>query len=201
MKISFRKNWLRKLVLGGVLAIFLWGLFLAEQIAAFSSQPDPAPADAAVVLGASVWGDRPSPVYRERINHAVNLYEEGVVEAVIFTGGLADGDELSEGEAGHQYALARGVPEEDIYFETTSLNTYQNLINAQSILEEQGFESVIIVSDPLHMYRALNLAEMLNFEAAPSPTPTTRYTSIRSQTRFLLREVYTVILFELGYYG
>lgn len=201
MKTSFRKGRLLKLLLVGLTGVVVWGLFLAGQIAAFSEQPDPAPADAAVVLGASVWGDRPSPVYRERINHAVNLYEEGLVEAVIFTGGLSDGDELSEGEAGHQYALARGVPEEDIFFETTSLNTYQNLTNAQAILEEQGFGSAIIISDPLHMYRALKLAELLNLEATPSPTPTTRYTSFRSQTRFLLREVYTMMLFRLGHYG
>jgi vancomycin permeability regulator SanA len=39
-----------------------------------------APADAAVVMGATVFRDRPSPVFRERINHAIDLYQEGMVE-------------------------------------------------------------------------------------------------------------------------
>ena len=44
-------------------------------------------ADAAVVLGAAVWGRDVSPVFRERINHAINLYQAGRVKKLIFTGG------------------------------------------------------------------------------------------------------------------
>lgn len=46
-----------------------------------------AKADAAVVLGAAAWGNKPSPVFRERIAHGIDLYRNGTVGKLIFTGG------------------------------------------------------------------------------------------------------------------
>ncbi len=43
--------------------------------------------DAALVLGAAVWQGKPSPVFEERIKHAIKLYTQGKVHTLIFTGG------------------------------------------------------------------------------------------------------------------
>jgi uncharacterized SAM-binding protein YcdF (DUF218 family) len=48
----------------------------------------------------------------------------------------------------------------------------------------------LVVSDPLHMRRAITLARDLGIDAHPSPTPTTRYVGLQSRSRFLSREVY-----------
>jgi uncharacterized SAM-binding protein YcdF (DUF218 family) len=191
------KNLLIKFVL--LLGIFflIWVAGLGVQIAQFSEQSSSNQADAAVVLGAAVYRGLPSPVFRERINHAIRLYQSGQVAAIIFTGGVGSRDTISEGEAARQYALSAGIPEEAIYIETTSLNTYQNLVNAQQIISEQDFKHVLVVSDPLHMRRAMTLAEDIGMEAEPSPTTTSRYRSFEARMRFLFREAYFLTLYRL----
>src|SRR5882762_6280152 len=46
--------------------------------------------DAAIVLGAAVWGNEVSPVFRERINHAIDLYRSGKARKIILTGGRSN---------------------------------------------------------------------------------------------------------------
>jgi uncharacterized SAM-binding protein YcdF (DUF218 family) len=88
------------------------------------------------------------------------------------------------------YALKRGVPADAILTETLSRTTKQNLVEARRLMRAEGLESALIVSDPLHMKRAMRMAGGVGIEAAPSPTPTSRYRSWRSKAGFLLREVY-----------
>lgn len=147
-------------------------------------------ADAAIVLGAAVWGQEPSPVFRERINHAVNLYRNGNVSTIIFTGGVGDSNEPPEAIAGKVYALAKQVKAADILTETQSRTTSQNLKNALEVASNQQLNKFLIVSDPLHIKRAVLMARNLGMDAYPSPTPTTRYRSFRSQMEFLIRETY-----------
>ncbi|KLI64087.1 hypothetical protein AAV99_08550 [Aurantiacibacter marinus] len=159
--------------------------------------PDEAPgasgdvaADVAIVLGAAVSGDTPSPVFRERIAHAINLQEEGRVSHILFTGGRAEGDELGESEAAMAMALEAGVPAQAILTETKSTTTMQNLVNAQLVMRDAGLDNAVIISDPLHMRRAMEMADSLGMIAQPSATPTTRYRSFGAKARFLARETY-----------
>jgi uncharacterized SAM-binding protein YcdF (DUF218 family) len=172
------------------LALVFGLAILAGDIYAYSRVRDDGPADAAIVLGAAIWDDRPSPVFRERINHAVDLYERGAVQALIFTGGVGQGEEYAESEVGRAYAVRAGVPAEVIAIETQSRTTYQNLEQARALVEGRGVGRVLVVSDPLHMRRAVTMARDLGLDAYPSPTPTTRYRSRRTQAWFLLRELY-----------
>ncbi len=163
---------------------------LSLQIYAYSFQSYPYPTDVAIVLGAAVWDGAPSPVFRERINHAITLYNNQQIQQIIFTGGIGENDQLSESEVAQHYATDQGVPAEGITIETQSKITYENLTGAKQIMEERGWETALIVSDPLHMRRAMTMAKDLQIEAYPSPTPTTRYRSWRSKLGFLRREVF-----------
>jgi uncharacterized SAM-binding protein YcdF (DUF218 family) len=165
-------------------------LLAAASIWGYASNADSRPADAAIVLGAAVWNDRPSPVFEERIKHAIDLYRSGQVSSLIFTGGLGQDDQQSEAEVARRYALDAGVKSEAIFCETVSKTTYQNLSGAYVVVKHEHFGRVLIVSDPLHMRRAITLARDLGMDAYPSPTPTTRYTSLQTQAGFLAREVY-----------
>lgn len=147
-------------------------------------------ADAAIVLGAAVWGEQPSPVFRERINHAINLYKNGDVHTILFTGGVGESNEPAEAIVGRRYAIAQGVKASDILIETESRTTYQNLKNALEVASANRLSKFLIVSDPLHMKRAVLMAKDLGINAHPSPTPTTRYQSFNSQLTFLTRETY-----------
>jgi uncharacterized SAM-binding protein YcdF (DUF218 family) len=181
-------------VLAGLMgAVVLSGLAVLAEIAAFSSRFEEGPADAAVVLGAAVFGAVPSPVFEERIRHGVALYKAGKVRMLVMTGGLGPGDQATEAEAARLWSLAQGVPPEAIAVETRSRTTQENLAFAQPILAQHGLGTVLLVSDPLHMRRSVAIARRLGIEAAPSPTPTTRYRGWRSWTWFLGGEAYYLV--------
>lgn len=146
--------------------------------------------DAAIVLGAAAWHKDPSPVLRERINQAISLYEEGYTETIIFTGGKGEGAPFAESEVAKEYALAQNVPEEDILVETESQMTEGNLRNALELGKKHDLLSFSIVSDPLHMKRAMLLAKDLGMEAYATPTQTSAFHSFKSKFPFLLRELF-----------
>ncbi|RLK50571.1 uncharacterized SAM-binding protein YcdF (DUF218 family) [Alkalispirillum mobile] len=162
---------------------------LAANIWWFGHRDDNAPADAAIILGAAAWNGRPSPVFRERIRHAVSLYEAGRVELLIFTGGQAPGEPLAESVAGARYAIHHGVPATDVLCEQASADTLNNLRGAAAIVESEAIGRVLVVSDPLHLRRAVTMARDLGLDAHPSPTATSRFQGMRAKSDFLWAEV------------
>ena len=191
---------LGRLVTGILALAILLGWYAATTVFLFSLKDETRPADAAIVLGAAVVRDRPSAVFRERINHAVQLYHTGTVQKLIFTGGVGNRDELAEGEVGRNYAIASGVDPADILLETNSTSTFENLRNAQVVAQENGLETFLIVSTPNHMRRALAVAGDLNMIAYSSPTRTIRWISSVTRMYSFVREIaaYSVYLLNLG---
>lgn len=152
-------------------------------------------ADAAVVLGAAAWDKNPSPVFRERINHAITLYQSGKVDKLIFTGGTPKPGYMTEAEVGRRYALKQGVPRSDILFENTSRDTYQNLANIRPLLHDNNLDTIVIISDPFHLARAQAIADSLKLHATTSATPTSAYTDEQKRRQFLLQESYALFAF------
>jgi len=163
---------------------------LAWRIYAFGNTSSNTHADAAVVLGAAVWTTNVSPVFRERINHAISLYKNGQVRKLIFTGGQGNPGEPTESSAARDYALQSGVPASDILIEEKSHTTYENIVYAKQLADTHGIKNVLIVSDPLHMKRAMAMASDVGLTADPSPTPSTRYQGLKSQMGLLAHETY-----------
>lgn len=183
-----------RIALRGLVALLALLVLVAmgtmAEIALYARGSSEGPADAAVVLGAAVYMDRPSPVFEERIRHGVNLFRVGRVPRLLMTGGRGPGDQLTEAAAARDWSLGQGVPEEVILLEEASRTTQENLAFAKPILEREGLRRVLIVSDPLHMRRAIAIARRLGIEAEPSPTPTSRYVGWGSWSRFLAAEAY-----------
>lgn len=179
------------LVLGGLgLAAGLWLAGLAIAIWTYGGTDHAVKSDCAIVLGAAAYGAKPSPVFEERIRHGITLYRRGLVSKLIFTGGFGDGASHAEGEVGAAYAVREGVPLVDVFMEVKSRTTVENLKEAKTIMQAQKLDTAILVSDPLHLRRALWMARNLGIEAVTSPTPTTRYRSWKTRLRFLRRELH-----------
>ena len=87
-------------------------------------------------------------------------------------------------------ALAAGVPEESILVETESGTTMHNLVEAQLLMRDAGLQTALVVSDPLHLRRAMEMADDLGLDARASGTPTTRYRTWGTKLPFIAREVY-----------
>ena len=183
------------LLLFVALLIIIHIVFTAVSIIHYGKRDEKTHCDTAIVLGAATWNGEISPVYRERLNHGIWLYENGYVDSLILTGGVGEGNSISDAEAAKQYAVSQMVPEQAILIEEASTITEENLEFAKDIMDENGFYSAIIVSDPLHMKRAILMAEDYGIDAYASPTPTTMYQSLKTKIPFLAREVF----FYTGY--
>ncbi|WP_176445002.1 YdcF family protein [Paenibacillus herberti] len=155
-------------------------------------------ADAAIVLDAAAWNCKPSPVLREPIEESIQLYRAGMVEALIFTGGIGTGDRCSDAEASREYALQQGIPPHKILLESKSRITEENLRNAMEVAQRSGFSRFYVVSDPLHMKWAMCVAENLEMDARPAPTSTSAHRSLRTKLPFLARETFYWAAYEIS---
>ncbi len=197
LRYPLKKRWLALTLLGLISMFFVVIGYSALSIYLYGSNTSKVPADAAIVLGAAAWGDTPSPVFRERINHGINLYKRNDIQQLIFTGGQGESSEPAEAIVAKRYAIAQGVDAEDILTETQSRTTQQNLYYASLVTTAHQLKRILIISDPLHMKRAVLMARNLGIDAYPSPTPTTRYRSFKSQMSFLARETYFYFVYQL----
>ncbi|MGX5729409.1 YdcF family protein [Pseudoxanthomonas beigongshangi] len=180
-------GWVRRLLA----LLLLWLAGVAGYITWVGQRDQAAPADAIIVLGAAAYDAKPSPVFEERIRHGIDLYKRGMAKTLIFTGGYGgSGARFSESQVGRRYAIRQGVPARAILIESVSRNTHENLRQAAALMQTHDLHKAIVVSDPLHMARALRISHELGIDALGSPTPTSRFRSFTTRWRFLLAEVY-----------
>lgn len=186
-----------KIIGFALLVLTLYLGFIAVRIWNYGNVDEREQADAIIVLGAAAWHNNPSPVFLERIRHGIWLYENGYADYIIFTGGHGDGAKYSESYVAMNYAIAAGVPIESILIEEYSRTTEDNFSYAMHLIEDHNISTVIIVSDPLHMYRAMRTIRDTGLEAFSSPTPTTMYQTLGTRLPFLRREVFYYIGYSL----
>lgn len=147
-------------LVGGALwaSSFIWRMNTAE------STPNLVTADVGIVLGASMWGDAPSPGLKERLEEAKRLYESGQVLRLIVSGGLDDPSfRYTEAEGMQRYLIQHGIPEEHILLENEATSTYENLLLSQQIMNEHGYRTAIIVTHTYHGPRAMEIARALDY--------------------------------------
>lgn len=177
-------------------AVAAWG-YVAFQIVRFGQLSSHQTADAAVVLGAAAWGNRPSPVYRERIEKAIQLYATHQVRWIILTGGSPVEGYPSEAQVGRRFCLTHGVPDDALLVEDLSRTTFENLQNAREQMAARNIRKVLLVSDPLHMKRSVALAKSLDMDAQPAPTQTSRFRTWQTRAVLLWHETWLYLAFRL----
>ncbi len=173
-----------------LIATSAWLTFVAHDIWQYGKTDQAKASDCIIVLGTAIEGDRPSPVFEQRLRHGIDLYQQNLAKRIIFTGGFGSQQAHSESQVGANYPQENGIPKSAILIEETSRTTQQNLAQARALMEKHQLRSAIIVSDPLHMKRSLMMAKDLKIDAVSSPTPTSMYRTWKTQSGFLLRELY-----------
>jgi SanA protein len=116
----------------------------------------------AVVFGAGLWRDgSPTPVLRDRIKTAAELYFNGKVEKLLMSG---DNQVIEYNEPGAMktYALDLGVPEEDIVLDYAGRRTYDTCYRARDIF---GVSKAILITQGFHLPRALYICNSLGLPA------------------------------------
>lgn len=137
--------------------------------AGFLTQPQSG--DVIIILGAKLIGSEPSTMLRLRLEEGLRLYQLGYAPVFIVSGAQGKDEDISEARAMKQYLINHGVEEERILIEDQSFNTYQNLVNSQKIMNQQGMKKSIIVSNSSHIRRALLIAHNLQMNATASAAP------------------------------
>ena len=153
------------------IAMLGFGL-LCWQIDRYGRQDRPQQADGIVVLGAQVTPQgRPGSDLTSRTYHGVDLYNDGWAPRIVCTGGYA-GDPLSAAAVACRFAIGLGVPPEDTHLAEGSMTTAEDARATADLMRTHSWRSVILVSHPLHLYRARWSFRRAGLTAHPSPTTT-----------------------------
>ena len=140
-------------------------------------------ADAIVVLGASVYADgTPSGILQDRLDDGIALYFAGAAPKIIMSG---DNSTVSYNEvkAMKDYAVAQGVPSEDVFCDHAGFSTYESMYRAKHVF---GAERIVVATQTYHLYRALYAASGLGLEAVGVPSD---YREYAHQLQYDVREI------------
>lgn len=140
-------------------------------------------ADAIVVLGASVFADgTPSGILQDRLDDGVALYFAGVAPKLIMSGDNGT-ESYNEVRVMKQYAIAQGVPSEDIFCDHAGFSTYESMYRAKYVF---GCQRIVVATQTYHLYRALWSAKSLGMQATGVPSD---YHEYQKQLQYDIREV------------
>ncbi|MGH9649640.1 MAG: YdcF family protein [Terriglobales bacterium] len=188
-------------------ALFGLGSILAERsiylaIRQQAERDEARSADAVVVLGAAQYNGAPSPVFKARLDHALELEERGLAPLIITTGGSGGDPRFTEGGVGRDYLIQQGVAAEKILSETRSQTTYENVLAATRLLRQRGAKSCIAVSDGFHLYRVklMFFPQGIIVYASPAPASPIEADPIK-RTIHSMREMFLLTLWHLGFRG
>ncbi|PJF30770.1 MAG: YdcF family protein [Candidatus Thermofonsia Clade 1 bacterium] len=169
-----RPSALRRSILLIIGALMLVPIISAVFIYSYGQVDRAAPADAIVILGAGTRRDgTPSYSYARRIRHALTLYAQGYAPRLICTGGYTQRHPKSEGAACAEMLRTYGVPESAIFYEEQSRNTEENALYTYQIMAANGWQSVLLVSDSYHLFRAEAMFRAHGLTVSSSPAQLT----------------------------
>ena len=147
--------------------------------------------DCIIVLGARVYEDgTPCLVLRDRLDTAIELYHAGVSDRLLLSGdhGTVSYDEVT---AMKDYAVEKGVAEQDIFLDHAGFSTYETMYRAAAIF---GAKSCVVVTQRYHLYRAVYLADKMDMQVYGVQADRREYGRIRYfQTREALARVKDVV--------
>lgn len=107
----------------------------------------------------------------DRVLFAVQLYRLGYGPKILVTGGNLDWSSNTQSPAEDMAALLQflGVPNEDIWLEGESRNTYENAVYSYQLLKDKGIHQIILVTSAQHMPRSVGLFAKQGLEILPAP--------------------------------
>jgi len=143
------------------LMVFILSAFVKQEMKGSILDDDYPKVDAILVLGAKAYPDRPSPILKDRLDKAVEIYKLGVALKIIVSGdhGTKSYDEVNVMK---EYLINSGVKSEDIFMDHAGFSTYDSVVRAQKIF---GVKSMVIVTQKYHLYRALYIAREFNIDS------------------------------------
>jgi vancomycin permeability regulator SanA len=196
-----RRKWvlpaLLLLLLTVVVGVAGWCRWVYVQIETYAGQDQAAPSDAIGVFGAAEYDGRPSPVYRARLDHALDLYHRGIAPLIITLGGNG-GDQYNEGAVGREYLVGMGVSEQAIIAETHSRSTSESASRIAVIARANGLRRLVIVSDGTHLFRIHAICAAEGLDVLTSPRPTVPIVGSSGEVERIVHEILSYTAWRMG---
>ncbi|HET9697602.1 MAG TPA: YdcF family protein [Terriglobales bacterium] len=159
-------------ILALVAVVFLFAsAWIAARIVVNSRGDSFRKADAIVVFGAAEYAGRPSPVLKARLDHALDLFQQGLAPVVITTGGAGLDPVFSEGGVGRDYLMKQGVPDVNLIAETQGDDTAESARRVGAIMHKNHMRTALVVSDAYHIFRIKRMMRNEGVEAFGAPRP------------------------------
>jgi len=160
----------RRPLLGAVLVLALVYLALWARVWQHARErlaaPPERPAEVALVLGNRAWlRGRPNPCLTGRVDTAIALARAGTVQRLLLSGGVDREDGRIEAEVMQAHARQAGYAGA-LQLEPRSSTTRENLSMSLPLLQAAGVRSVVIVSEPYHLWRVERLVRASGFDRA-----------------------------------
>ena len=95
----------------------------------------------------------PSPILSERIKKGIELYKNNVAETIICSGGAIKNEHI-EADVIANELVKNGISENNIIREKDSRATWENLKISKKIMQDNGFETAVIISQSGHIRRS-----------------------------------------------
>lgn len=166
-------------------------------------QQDKLPQASTIVLlgGATHSASYPRPTVEingagDRLLYTINLYKHGKAEHILLSGGSIDNITIDAQPAEDMKILltSLGIPNDTIWIENQSRNTYENAVFSQRILKEHNINEIILVTSAMHMPRSVALFKKLGIQVIPAPTD---FTVTKNGWEYLTHPTPSVFLINL----
>jgi uncharacterized SAM-binding protein YcdF (DUF218 family) len=182
----WKKNRLAKLlILVSLLVIFLGGnrwvsmsivRSLEERYPPFTGNEK---AEVIVVLGGGTdIKQYPRPMVEvngagDRMIYAAKLFKDGIADKIILSGGTIDWQGEAETTPAKDMADLMefmGIPSDALILQGGSANTAEDAQFSTSIIKENNWQKIVLVTSAMHMPRSVALFRKLDVEVIPAPT-------------------------------
>ncbi len=159
-----------------IFAVTLLSIILIEGLILYEGQKtDSAEVDYVIILGARLYGDRPSPALIERLDIGKKYLQENQGVKVIVSGGQGANETIPEALAMKTYLSNQGIDEERIIMEDKSTSTFENLKFSLDKMDKKEGLKIMIATNKHHIFRSKLLAKRLGLEpyGLPAEIPPT----------------------------
>lgn len=175
------KRFFKKLITLSIIIILL-SIFIIvyvknstrEQIRRDLNSIDSSLFSTAIILGASVKKNTPSPMLKDRLDAGIELYKAGKVAKLLMSG---DGRQKSYNEVNvmESYAISNGVPKKDIAKDSLGLSTFESIERMKTVF---GIKNAVIITQEFHINRAIYIANKLGIASIGYPAKNIPYNDL-----------------------
>ena len=176
----------------GTVVLIVFGILMGTA----AKRADKVDADALIVLGAAVHGDRVTWVLSNRLDTAAEYLEAHPDTVCIVSGGQGDGESVTEASAMQKYLVERrGIDPGRILVEDQATSTLENFRFSKKMIEEVLGEnaSIAFVTTDFHVFRAGRVAKKAGISAVGFAAPDVWYIRINN----FLRECVGITVYGL----